>query len=68
MKTLKHSAAKCQFTDEARNDRLRDRLTAAIRNDHMLRSLLSDKLADLTFDKAVQRCVAIEQAAKTSRR
>ena len=30
----------------------------------MLRSLLSEKLADLKFDKAVQRCVAIEQAAK----
>ena len=64
MKTLEHMAAKCQFSDDARNDRLRDRLIAGIRNDRMLRSLLSEKLADLTFDKAVQRCVAIEQAAK----
>ena len=67
VKTLKHLAAKCQFSDDARNDRLRDRLIAGIRNDRMLQSLLSEKLADLTFDRAVQRCVAIERQRKTSR-
>ena len=64
VKTLKHLAAKCLFSDDARSDRLRDRLIAGIRNDRMLRSLLNEKLADLTFDKAVQQCLAMEQSAK----
>ena len=65
MKSLKHLTSKCQFSDDIRNDRLRDRLAiAGIRNGRMLRSLLGEKLSDLTFDKAVQRCVAIEQASK----
>ena len=64
VKSLKHLASKCQFRDDIRNDRLRDRLIAGIRNDRILCSLLGEQLSDLTFDKAVQRCVAIEQASK----
>ena len=61
---LKHLSSYCKFTDEMRNERLRDRFIADIRNDGMLRSLLAEKLTEITFDSAVKKCIAIEQASK----
>lgn len=58
---VKHVAAECKFKDEFRADRLRDRFIA---DDRMLRTLLSEKLATLTFDRAVEKCIAIERATK----
>ena len=60
--TLKHSASECKFSDVTRAERLRDRLVSGIRDDNMLRDLLREKLDDLTFEIAVRRCLAIEQA------
>ena len=60
--TLKHLASECKFSDVARAERLRDRLVSGIRDDKMLRDLLKEKLDDLTFEIAVRRCLAIEQA------
>ena len=64
VKALKHLAIDCKFSDGTRNELLRDRFIADIRNDRMSRLLLAETLADLTFDKAVQRCIAIEQASR----
>ena len=64
VKVLRHLAAKCKFHDDQRNERLRDRFIAGIKDDRMLRALLGETLTDLTFDKAVQRCVAMEQASR----
>lgn len=64
VKALKHLAIDCKFSDGMRNERLRDRFIAGIHNDRMLRLLLAEKLTELTFDRAVQRCVAIEQASR----
>ena len=60
--TLKHLASECKFSDVTRAERLRDRLVSSIRDDKMLRYLLREKLDDLTFEIAVRRCLAIEQA------
>ena len=60
--TLKHLASECKFNDVTRAERLRDRLVSGIRDDKMLRDLLKEKLDDLTFEIAVRRCLAIEQA------
>ena len=60
--TLKHLASECKFNDVTRAERLRDRLVSGIRDDKMLRDLLREKLNDLTFEIAVRRCLAIEQA------
>ena len=46
-----------------RTERLRDRLVSGIRDDKMLRDLLKEKLEDLTFDKAVAKCIDHEQAS-----
>ena len=64
IKALKHLAIDCKLSDGMRNERLRDCLVAVIRNDRVLMPLLADKLADLTFDRAVQRCIAIEQVSR----
>ena len=47
-----------------RTERLRDRLVSGIRDSKMITELLKVKLADLSFDLAVQKCLAIEQANK----
>ena len=66
VKALKHLGSYCKFTDEMRNEgikeRLRDRFIAGIRNDRVLRPLLMEKLTELSFDTAVR--TAIEQASK----
>ena len=64
VKALKHLAIDCKFSDGMRNERLRDRFIAGLRNERMLRPLLAEKLAELTCDRAVQRCIAIEQASR----
>ena len=64
VKALKHLATECKFSNEMRTERLRDRLIAGIRDDKMLRVLLSKKITKLTFEGAVQQCVAIERASK----
>ena len=47
-----------------RTERYRDRLLSGIRDSKMIIELLKVKLADLSFDLAVQKCLAIEQASK----
>ena len=47
-----------------RTERLRDRLVSGTRDSKMITELLKVKLADLSFDLAVQKCLAIEQASK----
>lgn len=65
--TLKHLAVDCKFTDEMRQERLRDRLVSGIKDDKMLREMLKEKLEDLSFDVAVRKCLAVEQANKDVR-
>ena len=62
--TLKHLATECKFGEAVRTERLRDRLVSGIRDPKMITDLLKVKLADLTFELAVQKCLAIEQANK----
>lgn len=62
--TLKHLATECKFGADMRTERLRDRLVSGIRDPKMISELLKVKLADLSFDLAVQKCLAIEQASK----
>ena len=64
VKALKHLATECKFSNEMRTESLRDRLIAGIRDGKMLRALLSKKITELTFEGAVQQCVAIEWASK----
>ena len=61
---LKHLASECKFSDSMRNERLRDRLVSGIRDDKMLRDLLKENLEDLTFERAVTKSIAHEQANK----
>lgn len=63
VKSLKHLANKYKFSDEMRNE-LSDRFIAGIWDDQILHLLLTEKLADFTFDKAIQKCTVIEQASK----
>ena len=62
--TLMHLASECKFSNVTRAERLRDRLVSGIRDDKMLIDLLKEKLDDLTFEIAVSRCLAIEQAKR----
>ena len=62
--TLKNLATECKFGEAMRTKRLRDRLVSGIRDSKMITELLKVKLADLSFDLAVQKCLAIEQANK----
>ena len=62
--TLKHLATECKFGEAMRTERLRDRLVSGIRDSKMITELLKVRLADLSFDLAVQKCLAIEQANK----
>ena len=64
MAALKHLASECKFKDGMLAERLRDRLIAGMHDDRMLRTLFSENLADLTFDKTVQMCVAKEKAGQ----
>lgn len=61
---LKYLASECKFSENMRNEHLRDRLVSGVRDDRMLYDLLKKKLNDLTFDKAVTKCLAHEQANK----
>ena len=47
-----------------RSECLRDRLVSGIRDSKMITELLKVKPADLSFDLAVQKSLAIEQASK----
>ena len=62
--TLKHLATECKFGEAMRTERLRDRLVSGIRDSKLISELLKVKLVDLSFDLAVQKCLAIEQANK----
>ena len=62
--TPKHLATECKFGEAMRFERLRDRLVLDIRDSKMVTKLLKLKLLDLSFDVAVQKCLAIEQASK----
>ena len=62
--TLRHLATEFKFGEAMRTERLRDRLVSGIRNSKMITELLKVKLADLSFDLAVQECLAIEKARK----
>ncbi|XP_068720820.1 uncharacterized protein [Montipora capricornis] len=62
--TLKHLATECKFGEAMRTERLSDRLVSGIRDSKMIIEFLKVKLADLSFDLAVQKCLAIEQASK----
>ena len=45
-----------------RTERLRDQLVASIRDSKMITEIFKVKLADLSFDLAVQKCLEIVQA------
>ena len=62
--TFKHLVTECKFGEAMRTKRLRERLVSGIRDSKMIIELLKVKLADLSFDLAVQKCLAIEQASK----
>ena len=62
--TLKHLATECKFGEAMRTERLRDGLVPGIRDSKMITELLKVKLADLSFDLSVQKCLVIEQANK----
>ena len=62
--TLKHLATECKFGEAVRTERLCDQLVSGICDPKMITDLLKVKLADLTFELAVQKCLAIEQANK----
>ena len=47
-----------------RTECLRDGLVSGIRDSKKITELLKVKLANLSFDLAVQKCLAIEQAIK----
>ena len=44
-----------------RTERLRDQLVASIRDSKMITEIFKAKLADLSFDLAVQKCLEIVQ-------
>ena len=62
--TLKHLATECKFGEAMRTERPRDPLVSGIPDSKMITELLKVKLADLSFDLAVQKCLDIEQASK----
>ena len=55
--TLKHLATECKFGEAMRTEWLRDQLLASIRDSKMITGILKVKLADLSFDLAVQKCL-----------
>ena len=55
--TLKHLAAECKFGEAMRTERLRDRVLSSNRDSTT--EILKVKLADLSFDLAVQKCLEI---------
>lgn len=61
---MKHLATECKFGEAMRIERLRDRLVSGIRDSKMIMGFLKGKLADLSFDLAVEKCLAKEQANK----
>ena len=58
--TLKHLAAECKFGEAMRTERLRDRVLSSNRDSTT--EILKVKLADLSFDLAVQKCLEIVKA------
>ena len=61
---LKHLATDCKFNDAMRLKRLRDRLVSGIRDKRMMSELLKLKLEELTYDIAVEKCIAIKESYK----
>eukprot|EP00794_Sanderia_malayensis_P014596 gene14596-16104_t len=59
---LKHLATECKFSESMRVERLRDRIMSGIRDKQMMTDLFKMKLEELTFEVAVDRCIAIEQS------
>ena len=62
--TLEHLATECKFGEAMQTKHLHDQLVSRIRNSKMITELLKVKLTDLSFDHAVQKCLAIKQASK----
>ena len=62
--TLKHLATECKFGEAMPTERLHDRLVSGICDSKMITEFLKVKLADLSFDLVVQKCLTIEQANK----
>ncbi|PFX34143.1 hypothetical protein AWC38_SpisGene947 [Stylophora pistillata] len=62
--TPRHLATEYKFGEAMQTEHLRDRLVSGIRDLNMITELLKVKLADLSFDLAVQKCLAIGQANK----
>ena len=54
-------ATECKFGEAVRTERLRDQLVASIRDSKMITEIFKAKLADLSFDLAVQKCLEIVQ-------
>lgn len=59
---MKHLATECKFEEAMRTERLREKLVSGIRDLKMITELLKVKLADISFDLTVQKCLAIEKA------
>ena len=60
---LRALADKCEFGDQLTTS-LRDRLVCGIADGRMQRRILSEPYKDLTLDKAVDLCMAMETAIK----
>lgn len=59
---MKHLATECKFGEAMRTERLGEKLVSGIRDLKMITELLKVKLADVSFDLTVQKCLAIEKA------
>ena len=59
---LKHLAIECKFDEAMRLERLRDKLVSGSRDKKMTSEILKLKLAELTFDMAAAKCIAIKQS------
>ena len=60
---LKHLAEHCNFGDQL-DTNLRDRFVTGIRDEHMLNKLLGE--INLTLEKAVKVCIAMERASENT--
>ena len=63
---LKHLSNKCKFGDNL-NERLRDKIVSGLNNDKMVRKLL-DQGDGLTFNKACNICLQMEQGEKDTQK
>ena len=62
--TWKHLATECKFGEAMPNESLHDHLVLGIRDSKIITELLKVKFAELSFNLAVQKCLAVEQANK----